>query len=132
MAGEYAITGTTSYTIDGTVSTAPLSGTLSVYAGNDPNSYYFLERYGTTELGYLAWHTSNNFTIQEVPDYSYYNSVKYYGYQKGGGTLATNKITVDRSAATNTTTYIAPTGQVSYGTKNIAKRVLITATKIQQ
>ncbi|GAB3754653.1 hypothetical protein [Spirosoma pomorum] len=131
MAGEYAITGTASYTIDGAVSRAPLSGTLSVYAGNDANTYYFLERYGTTELGYLISYTNNNFTVQEVPDYSYYNSVKYFGYQKGGGTLATNKITIDRSAATNTTTYIAPTGQVSYGTKNITKRVLITATKVQ-
>lgn len=127
--GEYQMTGVTSYTIDGVKSTVPLSGTLSVFAGNAQGQYYFIERYSATELGYMTYHKNGSFTVQEVPDYTYLNQVKYYGYQKGTGTTVTRTIKITRSANTNTSTYIAPTGSSFNYTKDIKKESVITATR---
>ncbi len=127
--GEYKLSGTVSYTIDGAVSSDPLSGTLSVYAGNTPGTYYFLERYQSTELGYLTNHNSSTFTVQGVPDYTLYRDVKYYGYQSGSGTVSGGTIKYERYADTNSPTHIAPTNNTTYYSKSIRKRVILTANK---
>jgi hypothetical protein len=128
-AGDYRLTGIVSYTIDGAISTVPIMGTLSVYASESPNSFYFREKTNAYTIGYLTTRTGEAFTIENVLEETKYKSTTYYGRQNGEGKIGLNLLQIDRYANTNTVSLISPIGErISY-TFPIRKHISLIATK---
>lgn len=130
-AGDYKLTGTTSYTINGAISASPISGTLSVYATDTTNTYYFLERLTNSyQRGYLITLVDTTFTVEPVYDYNTYQYVNYYARQRGGGTFTNKHITLDRYVNTNAQIYVTPvSGDKTTYALPINKHVHLTATR---
>jgi hypothetical protein len=126
--GEYQATATATYTIDGKTTTQTATGTLSVYAGNSPGSYYFVERYPSYEQGYLTTFSNDSFTLSTIADVVRYNNIEWYGYQNGSGKTSTGKLTF--SKATDANSGLMRTGTLdTQVNKPVQKRVSIVATK---
>ncbi|QMW04589.1 hypothetical protein [Spirosoma foliorum] len=129
-AGDYKLTGVASYTINGVVSSAPVSGTLSVFVGENPQTYYFLEKVGTSQLGYLTTCVGEKFTVESIVDGTKYNNTWYYGRQNGSGTISAGRIEFDRYANTSSVSLISPnTGERISFTMPIQKHIHVIAIK---
>lgn len=127
-AGDYSVTGTVSYTIAGEVSTTPVSGTLSVYTADRPDSYYFLEKLkGFSELGYRVNVSGAKISVESVYDKTKYKSTWYYGKQDGVGLIATKRVSLDRYANTNVTSITSPSGEQIKYVMDIRKHISFTA-----
>jgi len=131
LAGDYLITGTASYTIEGCVSSEPMSGTLSVFAGSSPNYYYFLERTNKGRISFLTTHTNTRFSIESVQDNTRVGSTTYFGNldSNSKGTAEKDSIVYDRYANTENVGITAPTGERITFSKKIRKHVHLVATK---
>ncbi|QMW06348.1 hypothetical protein [Spirosoma foliorum] len=129
VAGEYKITGTTSYTINGNVSSAPVSGTLTVYAGEEEDTYYFREKTSSYTLAYQVTSAGTNCSVEPVQESTKYENTWYFGKQSGGGTITNGRIQLDRYANTNSVVLNAPTGETIRYTMPISKHVHLEANK---
>lgn len=130
IAGDYKLTGIASYTINGEVSSTPISGTLTVFMGEDYKTYYFIEKVGSNQLGYLTTCLGEKFTVAPALESTKYKGTTYFGTQSGSGTMQTNRIEIDRYANTNSVSIIAPTtGERIAYTMPIQKRVHVIAVK---
>lgn len=131
LAGDYALTGTVSYTIEGAVSSEPMSGTLSIFAGSSPSYYYFLERTNKGRIGFLTTHTNTHFAIESVLDNTRVGSTTYYGNldNNSKGIVEKDSIVYDRYANTENVGITAPTGEQITFSKKIRKHVHLVATK---
>ncbi|MFD2934401.1 hypothetical protein [Spirosoma flavum] len=128
--GDYKITGTVSYTINGIMSSSAISGTLTVFAGESPEACYFLEKLtGFNQLGYLATFAGQNFIVGTAQESTKYQSTTYYGMQNGNGKMSPNRIEVDRYANTNSVGLTSPAGEHIGFYMAIRKHVHIVATK---
>lgn len=131
LAGDYVLTGTASYTIEGAVLSEPMSGTLSIFAGSSPNYYYFLERTNKGRIGFLTTHTNTHFTIESVQDNTRVGSTTYYGNldNNSKGIVEKDSIVYDRYANTDGVGIVSPTGEQITFSKKIRKHVHLVATK---
>lgn len=131
LAGDYMLTGTASYTIEGAVSSEPVSGTLSIFAGSASNYYYFLERTNKGRIGFLTTHANTRFSIESVQDNTRVGSTTYFGSldSNSKGTVEKDSIVYDRYANTENVGITAPTGERITFSKKIRKHVHLVATK---
>ncbi|MCK8493763.1 hypothetical protein M0L20_17990 [Spirosoma sp. RP8] len=131
LTGDYRLTGTASYTIEGAISSEPVSGTLSIFAGSSPQYYYFLERTNKGRIGFLTTHTNTRFSIESVQDYTRVGSATYFGYldNNSQGTVENDSIVYDRYADTENVGITSPTGERITFSKKIRKHVHLVATR---
>lgn len=128
--GDYQVTGTASYTIEGAVSSQPIAGTLTVYKAKE-GDYFFDEK---TDLGILNFQVVEqnlSFTIASVQDRTKVGYTTYFGSldKKSAGKVAGNVIEYDRFGTTSSVGIISPTGEKTTYTKNIRKHVYVKAVK---
>ncbi|GAB4043907.1 hypothetical protein GCM10028810_07990 [Spirosoma litoris] len=128
-AGDYKLTGVTSYTINGVVSSAPVSGTLTVFVGEDSKTYYFLEKTSSYQIGYTVKCTGEKFIIGYAQESTKYGNTIYYGVQSGDGRIETNRIEINRYAKPNSVGIVSPTGERIVYTMPIQKHVHIEASQ---
>lgn len=128
IAGEYKTLATVTYVVDGKTTTESRNGTLSVFQGNTPNTYYFLEKYPAYEQGYSVTLMANTVAVDQFAETIRYDNIEWYAYQNGTGTVGTNRI--DLIKTTNGATGVIRASpydiQVS---KPMAKKVTVVATK---
>lgn len=130
-AGDYKLTGITSYTIEGVTSSEPVSGTLTVFTGPE-GQYYFLERIaGRSPIGFQVQVNNLNLFLQSVQDYTKVGSTTYYGNMDKGctGKLDSESIVYDRYVNTDGTGLTTPTGEQIRYTKKIRKHVHVLAAR---
>lgn len=131
LTGDYRLTGTASYTIEGAISSEPISGTLSVFAGSSPQYYYFLERTNKGRIGFLTTHTNSHFSIESVQDKTQVGSTTYFGNldSYSQGTVVNDSVVYDRYANTENVGITSPTGEWITFSKKVRKHVHLVATR---
>lgn len=92
-AGEYTVTGTETFTTNGTAGISAVKATLFVMQTTTLNRYYFLERYGAAEAGYFVTVDGQNFTGETIIDQTFPDSNRWVGYRTTKGNLEATTIT---------------------------------------
>jgi len=128
--GDYQVTGTVSYTIEGAVSSQPVAGTLIVYKAKE-GDYFFNEKTNLGILSFSVLEQSLSFTIVPVQDQTKVGYTTYYGVldKSSSGKVVGNVIEYDRFVITNSTGLTSPTGEKIVYTKRIRKHVYVKAVK---
>jgi hypothetical protein len=129
IAGEYNLTATVIATVDGKTTVQTGTGTLSVFKGNTPGTYYFLEKYPSYQISYMTNHDGKAFKMEQTVDMVRYGNIEYYGYQNGTGNTDINKITINKVTNAGTGVIRNQQGLEEYVTKAITRSVSIVATK---
>ncbi|QKZ14324.1 hypothetical protein [Spirosoma sp. KUDC1026] len=132
LTGDYLITGTTSYTIDGATSSEPLSGTLSVFSDETGKRYFFSEKTKNSKINFLTNHSNGSFGIETVQDFAKVGNTTYYGNSDNNskGTAGKGTIQYDRYANPQSVGITSPDGERITFSKKIRKHVNVIAAKI--
>lgn len=134
LVGDYTITGTTSYTIDGVTSSEPLSGTLSVFSDETGKRYFFSEKTKTSKINFLTNHSNGSFSIETVQDFAKVGNTTYYGNSDNNskGTASKGSIQYNRYSYPQSVGLTSPDGERITFSKKIRKYVNVVATKIDK
>ncbi|GAB3999478.1 hypothetical protein GCM10028807_49800 [Spirosoma daeguense] len=119
--GDYQLSGTETTDVDGRVTPIPLNqGTLSVFAGTKPNTYFFWEQLGTREVGYFVKVNGTSFTIEPYYDQIFYDGNRWLALVNGTGSFEKGRVQISKS--TNNFNINNPTSNPKPNNHQITKK----------
>lgn len=100
IVGEYALTGNETFITNGQSKVSTIGATLFVMQTSTANRYYFLERYGTQDVGYFVNMNGQNLEMEDVLEQTFPDSNRWVGWRKGSGKADSGIITYQTETPT--------------------------------